>query len=280
MPREWWEDFFSGLVLDLWRAAMGEERTRAEADFIVELLDLAPQAKVLDVPCGEGRLTRALAAQGFAMTGVDLAPGFLKEAEAKAAGRGLDIRWVRRDMRRLPWNAEFDGAFCFGNSFGYFTDEGNVEFLASLSRALKPGARLVLDASGVVEVVLPILKPRTEVPVGGILFIEENRYDHVKGRLDTDYTLVRGEMAEKKAGSHRLYTYRQIVELLEAAGFQKQQAFGSTDKEPFAFGSQQLLIVATKKSSAKKPRTKKVKAKKSDESKRAAAKQTRRTRKA
>jgi SAM-dependent methyltransferase len=263
MPGEWWKDFFSGLALDLWRAAMSEERTRAEADFILDLVDLAPKAKVLDVPCGEGRLTRAFAAQGFAMTGVDLARSFLNEAEAKAAGGGLDVRWVRRDMRRLPWKAEFDGAFCFGNSFGYFSDEGNASFLASVSRALKPGARFVLDASSVVEVVLPILKPRTEVPVGDILFIEENRYDHVRGRLDTDYTLVRGDMAERKSGSHRIYTYRQMVELLEAAGFEKLRAFSSTDKEPFAFGSPQLLLVATKK-----PK----------ERRRATARRTRRTR--
>lgn len=264
MAREWWEDFFSGAALDLWRAAMSEERTRAEADFIVGLLSLAPKAKVLDVPCGEGRLTREFAAHGFAMTGVDFARDFLKEAEAKAAGRGYNIRWVRRDMRRLPWKAEFDGAFCFGNSFGYSTDEGNAAILASVSRALKPGARFVLDASSVAEVVLPILKPRTEVPVGDILFIEENRYDHVNGRLDTDYTFVRGEMAERKSGSHRIYTYRQMVELLEAAGFQELEAFGSTDKEPFAFGSPQLFLVATKKPAKRR---------------RSTARRTRRTRK-
>ena len=264
MPREWWESFFSGAALDLWRAAMSEERTRAEADFILGLLDLAPKAKVLDVPCGEGRLTRAFAARGFQVTGVDLAPDFLKEAEAKGAGRGFNVRWVRRDMRRLPWKVEFDGAFCFGNSFGYFTDQGNVDFLVSVSRAVKPGARFVLDASSLVEVVLPILKPQTEVQVGDILFIEENRYDHVNGRLETDYTFVRGDMAEKKSGSHRIYTYRQTVELLEAAGFEQPQAFASTDKERFAFGSQQLLFVVTKK--PKKRR-------------RATASRTRRTRK-
>ncbi|HEV2493334.1 MAG TPA: methyltransferase domain-containing protein [Terriglobia bacterium] len=267
MPHEWWKDFFTGAALDLWRAAMSEDRTHAEADFILGLLSLAPQAKVLDVPCGEGRLTREFAAHGFEMTGVDLSRDFLKEAEAKADGRGLDIHWVRRDMRRLAWNAEFDGAFCFGNSFGYFTDEGNVSFLAAVSRALKPGARFVLDASSVVEVVLPILKPRTEVPVGDILFIEENRYDHVNGRLDTDYTFVRGDLAERKSGSHRIYTYRQMAGLLEAAGFEKLRTFGSIDKDPFALGSPQLLLVATKKPRARKSR----------KSRRAAVQHTRRT---
>ena len=35
------------------------------------------------------------------------------------------VTWEQRDMRDLPWQARFDGAFCVGNSFGYLDDEGN-----------------------------------------------------------------------------------------------------------------------------------------------------------
>ena len=247
MPGEWWEDFFSGAALDLWRVAVSAEQTRAEADFIAGVLELSPGAKALDVPCGEGRLSRELAARGVRVTGVDITREFLEEAEAKAAGRGLGIRWVHHDMRHLGWQAEFDGAFCFGNSYGYFTDEGNASFLASLSRALKPGARFALDASSVAENILPRFEKRQEAKFGDILFIEENHYNHVQGRLDTAYTFVRGDMSEKKSGSHRIYTYRQMVEMLEAAGFENVEGFGSMDKAPFALGASQLFLVASKK---------------------------------
>ena len=38
MPKEWWEDFFSGIVLDLWKEVFDEHHTKAEADFILKIL--------------------------------------------------------------------------------------------------------------------------------------------------------------------------------------------------------------------------------------------------
>ena len=248
MPREWWEDFFDATALELWRAAIPPDHTRAEADFIVGALGRAPGARVLDAPCGEGRLTRELASRGFRVTGVDISLPFLKEAGARAEELKLDIHLLLGDVRSLHGEQEFDGAFCFGNSFGYFTDDGNASFLTSVSQVLKPGARFALDASSVAETILPRFQKSTETPIGDILFVEENRYDHVRGRYDTRYTFVMPDGSRvTKTGSHRIYTYRQIVEMLEAAGFENVQGFSSLDKAPFALGASQLFLVASKK---------------------------------
>jgi len=51
-PQEWWKDFFSGLIVDFWRAAMPPQASGAEADFFARHLALAPGARVLDVACG------------------------------------------------------------------------------------------------------------------------------------------------------------------------------------------------------------------------------------
>jgi SAM-dependent methyltransferase len=243
---EWWSDFFSGLALDLWRQAMSKEHTAAEVAFIGSRLRLAPGSRILDVPCGLGRLSLEIAALGFEVTGVDFSPACLDEARAAAVSRHLNVIWEQRDMRDLPWREQFDGVFCFGNSFGYLDDEGNSNFLKSVYRVLKQGARFVLDAPSVAENILPRIQDRSETQIGDVLFIEENRYDHVLGRLDTDYTFKRGDLIEKKFGSHRLYTYRQIHELLHEAGFVKCEAFGSPAGEPFRYGSQGLLFVAEK----------------------------------
>jgi cyclopropane fatty-acyl-phospholipid synthase-like methyltransferase len=55
MQSNWYEEFFHGLALDLWRKAVTEEQTEAEADFIAGILDLPNGARILDVPCGNGR---------------------------------------------------------------------------------------------------------------------------------------------------------------------------------------------------------------------------------
>src|SRR5262249_19159540 len=85
---------------------------------------------------------------------------------AAAAGRPLSVRWEQRDMRDLPWSGAFDGAFCFGNSFGYYDEEGNADFLKAVARTLKPGARFLLDTSYLTEGLLPNLQERAWYPSG------------------------------------------------------------------------------------------------------------------
>jgi len=226
--------------------AVTPEQTRKEADFIQKALQVSPPATLLDVPCGNGRLSIELASRGFTLTGVDISEPFLREAQTVSSGNGLKINWELREMRDLPWESHFGGAFCFGNSFGFLDDRGNSGFLKTIHRVLTSGGRFVLDASSVAENVLPRIQHHTEMQVGDILFIEDNRYDHRSGRLETDYTFVRGNQSEKKFGSHRIYTYRELETLLSEAGFKECQAFGSIDREPFKFGAQGLFFIASK----------------------------------
>jgi len=243
MTCEWWRTFFSETIVDFWKKVYDESRTKAEADFIQGELNIPPGAAILDVPCGEGRLTRELASRGYGMTGVDLSLPFLDQARASAAEKRLDIRWEHRDMRDLPWHAAFDGAFCFGNSFGYLDDEGNAEFLRAAVRAMKPGARFVLDAGLTTEMLLPRMRDREWMRVGNYLFLEENNYDHAEGRFNTDYTIIRDGQMETKSGSHRIYTYRELIHLMRSAGFSSIQSFGSLARDPFTISSPQLFLV-------------------------------------
>ena len=213
----WWETFFHGVAVDLWLQAVPPERTREEAANVARILDLQPGAELLDVPCGAGRLTLELAAEGYRMTGVDLSPEFLSHARA-ADGHGRVV-WEERDMRDLPWLSRFDGAFCVGNSFGYLDDSGDAQFLRAVARALKPGGRFVLETPMVIENLLTKLKDRTWFQAGSVRLLVVNEYDPRRGRLDIEYTFVGDGGVEIRRGSHRAYTYRQLVESMESAGF-------------------------------------------------------------
>ncbi len=249
IKKDWWKDFFSGITVDLWLAVVSAEQSRAEADFIEKALQVPAGAKLLDAPCGGGRLALELASRGYQLTGVDIAPDFLREARSQAAERQLRIAWEQRDMRDLPWPATFDGAFCFGNSFGYFEDDGNESFLKAVACALKPGARFVLDTASV-EMILPNFQEHQWSRAGSIIMLEENRYDHVQGRIDTEYTFIAEGKMEKRWGFQRLYSYSELCRLLEKAGFAKSEGYGSLSQEPFKLGSQRLLLVTGKKDSS------------------------------
>lgn len=247
MQTNWWENFFHGVALDFWRAAISIEQTRAEADFINNQLQLPVGAKLLDVPCGNGRLSIELAAFGFELTGVDIATEFIEEAKSKAEARGVKVDWRNIEMRALPWTNEFDGAFCFGNSFGYLNDDENADFLKAVSRTLKPGARFILDAPAIAECLLPHFVGQRTIELGDITCTIDTRYDHEQSRMFPRFTFVRNGVEDQRSSSQRVYTYKELVGLLSEAGFETVGAYGSVDEQPFMLGAHRLLIVSQKR---------------------------------
>jgi SAM-dependent methyltransferase len=243
---DWARDFFTGPFVDLWLQATGEQQTRAEADFLEKALRLTPGAKVLDLACGGGRHALELAARGYRVTGVDLSAAFLAVARKRAAERQLAVTWEERPMQDLPWPDQFDGAYCLGNSMGGLDDGDTAAFFRGVARALKPGGRFAVDNGTVAECILPNLKERFWIPIGDILFLIHNRYDHARGRLEMEFTIIRDGKGEKKSGFQQVYTYRQFCGLLAEAGLEEFEGYSSPGQEPFHLGCHSLTLVATR----------------------------------
>jgi len=243
-PEDWWKTFFEGLAVGFWRAAVMPEATRADVDFLWKHLKLAPGARVLDVPCGDGRLTLPLAARGCAMTGIDIAPEFLAAARAAAPEGGLDVDFRRGDMRDLPCSPGFDAVFCFGNSFGYLDDAGNEAFVAAASGALAPGGRFAIDFGQTAEGVFPRFEPRLEGELHGYRFLEETRFDPMTSRIENVFEFSKDGRSERKLASQRVYLAGDLVRMLGRAGLRVVGLYGSPDEEAFALSCHRLLIVA------------------------------------
>ena len=243
----WWEAFYSGLCLEYVRGARDKELTRAELGFIQEAMGLPTRARALDVPCGSGRLALGLAKCGYRVTAVDQSAELIQIARQEAVGRGLDVALRQGDMRSLPEDGTYDGAVCFWNSFGYFDDAGNLEFLRAVSRSLKPGGRLVMDTPLLETLLLDTVhEPRVWEQAGELLALEERAYDHESGRLESTWTFIRDGQREVRNMSIRLYTYRELVTMLEQAGFGLHEAYGDMDLTPFELGAPWLYLVTTK----------------------------------
>ncbi len=246
VPSDWYENFFHGIALDLWRKAVSGEQTNAEAGFLVKTLECAPGSCLLDVPCGNGRHSLELARRGYQMIGLDISEQFIEEARASSSAIGAQIEWVLGDMRHVEGESTFDGAFCVGNSFGYFVYSDMEAFLNCVSRALKPEARFVVGTGIAAESILPNLKERTWYQVDDILFAIENRYQSEESCLDTDHTFVRDGKVETRQSKHWVYTVGEIGRMLERAGLAVLEMYGSLDCQPFKLGSHWLYVVAQK----------------------------------
>jgi cyclopropane fatty-acyl-phospholipid synthase-like methyltransferase len=233
----WFETFFAGLALDMWRGAMTPEMTAREAGFLAARLELRPGMRVLDVPCGNGRLAIELARGGATVTGVDLSEGFLAEARGKAP----EVEWVQSDMRDLPWRTRFDAAYCWGNSFGYFDHQECRRFLRSVAAALVPGGRFILESGAVAESLLPTLKTERSLQIGDIDFHSRNRYDAADSRMDITYTFTRGAEREVKQIHQWVHSAGEILRMLRDAGLTPIECYGDLEGAPFALGSPRLI---------------------------------------
>jgi cyclopropane fatty-acyl-phospholipid synthase-like methyltransferase len=243
VTENWWATFFSGPWAGL-HSDVAAERTAREIGTIERMLAVPAGAKILDVPCGDGRLAVELAAHGYRVTGVDITTEYLDRARRTASDRGVELTLEARDMRDLPWSDEYDGALCYWGSFGYFDDDGNQEFLRAVATALKPAGCLLLETH-IIESLLPRYEQRGWSRFGDTYLLEDRRFDHVTSRIETTWTFL-GADREARHTSIRLYTYRELATMLERAGFRSTEGFDAFSEEPFEFGSPRLLMRARK----------------------------------
>lgn len=244
---EWWEDLFAS---DAWQEVQlnwsAVEDTVDQSERVIEALGLEEGARVLDVPCGDGRIALELGAAGFEVVGVDLIERFIEVGRAAAAARRIgNVTLEVGEMRELAYAEEFDAAICFWGSFGYFDEAGNLAQARAVADALKPGGRYLVDTPSL-ETVFPRFRERNWFQVGDVVVLQEQRYVLETAHVETEWIFVRdGVAAESYLTSMRVYGVHELSALLREAGFDEIEL---RDDELFDFevGSQRLWVMATK----------------------------------
>jgi SAM-dependent methyltransferase len=242
---DWHENFFGGLWLDVQRNSFSPEENAEIADAIADILQLDPGSRVLDVPCGDGRLSVELAAAGLAMTGVEREPRMLDRARAVAAERGVRVEWLEQDMWHLDAGKDFAAAICPWTSLGYGTRDQDREFLAAIGRSLEPGGLFLLETH-VYETLLHDFEERVFRWAGDVLVGEERDFDVEEGQLLTEWTLSRSGEIERHRSRMQLYTVRELDRMLGAAGMKTVASWGSWDLDAFHVGAPILIQLAQK----------------------------------
>ena len=143
MQKSWFKEWFNSHYYHL----LYQHRDDQEAlNFIQKLIShLQPKqgSAMLDVACGKGRHSKALADMGYDVTGIDLSEESIAEAKSDESD---SLHFYQHDMRLPFWINYYDFAFNFFTSFGYFrTRREHDNAIRTIAQSLKPGGLFVID---------------------------------------------------------------------------------------------------------------------------------------
>jgi SAM-dependent methyltransferase len=244
MPHpEWFESWFGSPYYHILYEQRDDEEAEAFADALLRYLDPSPGARMLDIACGEGRLSRSLAARGYDVTGIDLSHASISLAQRSEAP---NLHFYVHDMRMPFYVNYFNLAFNFFTSFGYFGKPRDHHMAArAFASALKPGGFLVVDYLNV-ETVLAGLVPEEEMERGGINFSIRRRYDgsHFIKEIRFNDRNGNPQHFTERVAAFRLADFLQLFRKVKLG---LVNTFGDYRLQPFNPGESPRLVMVLKK---------------------------------
>jgi SAM-dependent methyltransferase len=250
MPEQpWYQSFFGRDYLDAYAGSFTAERASHEVSMVETALALRKGEAVLDLCCGQGRHAVELARRGYHVTGLDLSAEYLRLTEAAAADAGVTVETIEADMREIPAQSRFDAAINMYSSFGYLENEDeDAKVLTAVERALKPGGRALLDLLNREWVVHNNGPADWHYGPDGTLYLEARELDLAASRNHVTFTAIspQGERRDLDGHHIRLYTLREMIGALAAAGLQYEAVFGGYAGERYSPDTRRMILVARK----------------------------------
>ncbi|MBO6573787.1 MAG: class I SAM-dependent methyltransferase [Rhodothermales bacterium] len=237
----WYEQWFDTDEYELLYQNRNEDEARRLVSLIIDRTGVEAGSRVLDVGCGRGRHAVEFARRGFEVTGLDLSERSLEKAEQRAQEAGVQVRFLRGDMRK-PVPEAFDLVVNLFTAFGYFEDDREHQAaIDAMAGSLDRDGWLVQDFLNA-EYVRSHLVAADVRTVGQWEVRQSRRIQDGRIRKRIQFQTEEGSHAFEE--SVALLGRSDFERLYDAAGLEVVDVLGNYDGDPFAPGLPRLIHLA------------------------------------
>ena len=223
----WYKDWFGTRYYALLYGHRDEEDAARWVQAILDRWTPAPGSRLLDLACGRGRHARYFVQAGLDVTGMDLSPESIAEAQRSVPG----AHFLLHDMRTPLALGEFDLITCLFTSLGYGHDpEDDQAVFHNVARSLRPGGRFVLDFMNS-ALVLDSLVASEEVVRDGVRFHIGRSF--VDGVIVKRITVEDGDQLHQFEERVRALMPEALERMVIKAGLRVEDRTDGPDLKPF-----------------------------------------------
>jgi ubiquinone/menaquinone biosynthesis C-methylase UbiE len=230
---DWIREYFERGYAQRWGLLAPSDRVRLEAAGLWTLLQLSQTSRIIDIGCGHGTHALALAERRAEVIGLDFAVALLNRARQLAEELRVEVRWIRGDMRRLPFRSGCADAAIVMDAFGFFDTEAEHEaVLREAARVVTIGGRLAMKVVNG-ALVLDDFRETAHEERDGVVVLVSNTLavdpPRMTQRINVSGSRGRGEYERRQ----RLYRVDEVRSALEHAGFSVVGVFAHPNGTPF-----------------------------------------------
>jgi 2-polyprenyl-3-methyl-5-hydroxy-6-metoxy-1,4-benzoquinol methylase len=194
---------------------------------------------LLDLCCGNGRISIHMAKRGFKAVGVDISKAFLEDAKRKAREHKVSnmVTFLEGDVRNLKKvvgkiRQPFDVVVNAWTSIGYFFQKDDFKIFRQARELSKENAVLLIAETMHTEFIAFKFVPTGYEEVDKIVLLESRKYDPTTSQLKTVWNFYKKcgenlEFIDRVEYELHVYSPSELCSLLRKAGWEPVAFYGS-----------------------------------------------------
>jgi len=195
--------------------------------------------KLLDLCCGNGRISVHMAKRGFDSIGVDISKSFIEDARARAREYNVSdqVTFREGDVRNLKTvlgdiSELFDVVVSVWTSIGYYSKDDDLSVFQQARELSREGAVLCVAETTHSDFISLKFCPTAYSEADDIFVLENRKYDQATSHMSSSWAFYsrRGEdliFIDRMQIEHHIYSLSELASILGRAGWTVVAFYGS-----------------------------------------------------